>query len=56
MKKGVEIVPEENYKLRNEDTFEVKASGSNNTAGKSNFGVKGTSAKSSISTVAVSED
>jgi hypothetical protein len=35
MKKGVEILPEENYKLRNEDTFEP----STNPTG--SFGVKG---------------
>jgi hypothetical protein len=35
MKKGVEILPEENYKLRNEDTFEP----STNPTG--SYGVKG---------------
>jgi hypothetical protein len=36
MKKGVEILPEENYKLRNEDTFEP----STNPTG-TGYGVKG---------------
>lgn len=35
MKRGVEIIPEENYRLRNEDIYEE---------GGSNFGVKGAGA------------
>lgn len=44
MKKGVEILPEENYKLRNEDTFEP----STNPTG--SFGVKGHGGTSTVST------
>jgi hypothetical protein len=41
MKKGVEITPEENYRLRNEDIYE---------GGSSSFGTKGAGAGSTIST------
>jgi len=41
MKKGVEVVPEENYRLRNEDTYEATGA---------NFGVKGSGASGSSTT------
>ena len=41
MKKGLEIVPEENYRLRNEDTYETGSA----QASQQQFGVKGKGAQ-----------
>lgn len=53
MKKGVEIVPEENYRIRSEDIFEVNTNLQSNPQ---DFGKKGASSKASTSTNASSDD
>jgi hypothetical protein len=45
MKKGIEITPEENYRLRNEDTYE---------SGNASFGTKGSGATTTSTASAAS--